>query len=264
LFTGWTLGGLMLAFIGKDFTLVVSFLLVTLSIISLFMIKVKAEPHVASVRGLFSRLTIGWGYVFKHQALRTLVLMDLIEASVGTIWIGAVTLTYAEQALGKDETWWGYINGTYYFGTIIGGFIVYRLAKIVELKLTTFMLLGSGMFGLLTFTYGFMSNPYLALLLVVFMGPSYQIRDLAQETMYQNSTDTNTLTKILAVRSTLVQLIFMISIVGIGVFTDLLGVRLVYILSGCVLMSSALFGFVQLKVRKLRQDLQKENQIDVN
>lgn len=119
------------------------------------------------------------------------------------------------------------------------------------MRLVTFMLLGSGLFGLLTFIYGFVPSPYLALLLIVFMGPSYQIRDLAQETIYQNSTDTNTLTKILAARSTLVQLVFILSIVAIGVLTDLLGVKLVYILSGCILMGSALMGLVQFKVRNV-------------
>lgn len=75
------------------------------------------------------------------------------------------------------------------------------------------------------------------------MGPSYQIRDLSQETMQQNCTDEQTLTKILAAKSTLIQLIYLISILGIGVLTDLIGVRLVYILSGGLLLFTSLFGY---------------------
>jgi hypothetical protein len=82
------------------------------------------------------------------------------------------------------------------------------------------------------------------------MGPAYQIRDLAQETMFQNSTDEKTLTKILAAKSALVQFIFIFSIVGIGTLTDLIGVRLVYILSGGLLIFSSIFGFIHLQLQR--------------
>jgi hypothetical protein len=82
------------------------------------------------------------------------------------------------------------------------------------------------------------------------MGPSYQFRDLALETMFQNSAGEKILTKILAAKNSLVQLIIIFSVIGIGLLTDLIGVRLVYILSGCLLMSSALFGFFHLYIRK--------------
>lgn len=91
------------------------------------------------------------------------------------------------------------------------------------------------------------------------MGPSYQMRDLAQETLFQNSTDEATLTKILAAKSTLIQLIFIISILGIGAFTDLIGVRLIYILSGCLLMFSSVYGFIQLHLWRKRYSLDQEN-----
>ncbi|WP_260631165.1 hypothetical protein [Bacillus sp. S/N-304-OC-R1] len=193
-----------------------------------------------------SRLTSGWKLLFLHQGLRVIVIMELIETFVGSIWIGAVTLAYVKEALGKGEAWWGYINGGYYFGAIIGGVFVYRFSKYMQGRLTGLMLLGSAAFGLFTFAYGFVSYPLLALLLVILMGPSFQIRDLAQETMFQNSADEGTLTRILAAKSTLVQFVFVLSIVGIGILTDIIGVRLVYILSGSLMLISSLFGFIQL------------------
>lgn len=259
LFAGWSFGGLLLAFLGIETTLGITFALVILSIVSLFNVKIKSSSTVEVKEGLIKRLTAGWKYLFLHKGLRILIIMDLMEAWVGTIWIGAVTLTYAEEALGKGETWWGYINGGYYFGTILGGFLVFRLSKIMQGRLTTFMLIGSGVFGILTFTYGFISNPFLALILVILMGPSYQIRDLAQETMFQNSTDEKTLTKILAAKSTLVQFIFIFSIIGIGALTDLIGVRFVYIFSGCLLIFSSVFGFINLFVRKQGVSLETES-----
>jgi hypothetical protein len=258
LFAGWTFGGLLLALLTKEIILIITFILIFLSIASLFFVKVNQAPRIKSSEGLISRLTIGWKYLFQHKGLRIIIIMDLLEACVGTIWIGAITLAYVEDALGKSEVWWGYINGGYYLGTILGGILVFRLSNKIQGRLTPFMLSGSVAFGFLTFLYGFVSNPYLALFLVLLMGPSYQVRDLAQETMFQNSTDENTLTKILAAKSALIQFIFICSILGIGVLTDMIGVRLVYILSGSILMISSLFGFVQLIVRQNGSSLQKE------
>jgi MFS family permease len=259
LFAGWAFGGVLISILGKQITLGIAFFLILLSIGSLYIVRVNETSKIESKDGLISRLTAGWKYLLQHQGLRIIVIMDLMESFVGTIWIGAVTLTYVEEALGKGEAWWGYINGAYYLGTMIGGFIVYRLSNMMIGRLSIFMIFGSLMFGLLTFIYGFVSNPYLALCLVLLMGPSYQIRDLAQETMFQNSANEKTLTKILSARSALIQLTIIFSIITIGVLTDIIGVRLVYILSGCLLMSSALFGFVHLYVRKKGLSLESES-----
>lgn len=259
LFAGWTLGGVLLTFLGKEITLLITFVLILISVGCLSVLKVNHASSIKSQGRLISGFTTGWKYLFQHKGLRIVIIMDLMESWVGTIWIGAVTLTYVEEVLGKSETWWGYINGGYYLGTILGGFMVYRLAKVMKGRLTAFMLMGSAMFGLLTFAYGFASNSYLALFLVLLMGPSYQIRDLAQENMFQNSTDEKTLTKILAVRSTLVQFIFAFSIIAVGALTDLIGVRLVYILSGGLLIFSSLFGFVHLQIGKKGLSLETEN-----
>jgi len=125
LFAGWTLRGLSLSLLGEGITLGIVFSLLVLSIASLSMVKVDKTSKIEAKEGLYSRLTSGWKYLFQHQGLRVIIAMDVIEAFVGTIWIGAITLTYVEEALGKSETWWGYINGAYYLGTIAGGFIVY-------------------------------------------------------------------------------------------------------------------------------------------
>lgn len=249
LFTGWTFGGVLIAFLGKQPTLYITCGLILISIICLFLVNINQSTNIQAQSGLIERLTMGWKYLFNHKGLKVLIMMDLMEAWVGMIWIGAVTLTYVENALGKGETWWGYINGGYNLGTIIGGILVFRFSKIFQGRLTTFMLIGSVSFGLLTFAYGFVSSPVLALLLVLLMGPSYQMRDLAQETLFQNSTDEATLTKILAAKSTLIQLISIISILGIGALTDLIGVRLIYILSGCLMLLSSVFGYINLQLR---------------
>ena len=47
----------------------------------------------------------------------------LNETFAGTIWIGAITMAYVTTVLHKGEEWWGYINTSYYVGTLIGGLL---------------------------------------------------------------------------------------------------------------------------------------------
>ncbi|MFB6366219.1 hypothetical protein ACFCP7_19475 [Paenibacillus elgii] len=77
--------------------------------------------------------------------------------------------------------------------------------------------------------------------------------------MIQNSSDEHTLLKVAAARSILVQLISMLSISVIGIVKDVIGVRLVYIVSGCVLLVSSVYGFVQLQLRKKGALLEREH-----
>ncbi|MGM7681267.1 MFS transporter [Cytobacillus sp. Hm23] len=162
------------------------------------------------------------------------------------------------EVLNKGEAWWGYNNSGYYLGAIIGGILIYKLSTRVQGNLTIFMISGACLFGMLTFTYGLITNAYLALLLVVLMGPAYQMRDMAQVTMTQNSADERTLTKVMAAKSTLIQFISIVSMLGISLFTDWIGVKYVYIFAGILLISSALYGFIHLYILKKGVVLEKE------
>ncbi|MFD0589157.1 MFS transporter [Paenibacillus sp. GCM10027627] len=258
LFAGWTFGGMVLAFFGKQPTLLMTVLFLLLSVVCLLFIKGESSAPIQAKESAMAALTSGWKYLFSHKGLRVLISMDIVESFFGTIWIGAVTLAFVQEALGQDETWWGYINGGFYFGTILGGVLVYRMSKMMQGRLSLFMVVGSAAFGLLTFAYGFMTVPWIALVLIILMGPFYQMRDLTQETMFQNSADEQTLTKILAAKSALSNFIYVISIISIGVLTDLIGARLIYIVSGGLLFITALIAYHHLRIRKKGLSLEQE------
>lgn len=58
--------------------------------------------------------------------------MDLIETFAGTIWIGAITMAYVTTILHKGEEWWGYINTSYYVGTLIGGLLAWKMSSYIQ------------------------------------------------------------------------------------------------------------------------------------
>ncbi len=77
--------------------------------------------------------------------------MDLIETFAGTIWIGAITMAYVTTILHKGEEWWGYINTSYYVGTLIGGLLAWKMSSYIQNNLIRSMSISSLIFSILTF-----------------------------------------------------------------------------------------------------------------
>ncbi|MCY8233970.1 MFS transporter [Priestia endophytica] len=258
-FIGWSFGGFLLAFLGKGSTLIITLFLILISMILLLCIgTVYKSSHTLKQESVTFSLFNGWHYLFNDKKLRVLIIMDLIESWAGMIWIGAISLAFVQEALHKGETWWGYINGAYYLGSMIGGFVIYRMPIKLNKNLMLLMLLGATSFGFLTLLYGSVSSPILALILILFMGPSYILRDLCQETIFQNAADEHTLTKIMAARSTLIQFIFLLAIIGTGLIAEIFGARFVYLVAGILLLASVIYGFSHFWFQSNRANAKKE------
>lgn len=135
----------------------------------------------------------GWIYLWKIPTLRLVTLMDVIEGVAGSIWIGALTLIYVKEVLHQGEQWWGFINASYYAGTIMGGICTIWLARRIQKHLIASMAAGSFFFSLFTLLYGLTSAPFFALLLCAAMGP-------AQQTAFQTNIESAHLPKVYASR----------------------------------------------------------------
>ena len=161
--------------------------------ISLRSIHTERVIEPSSSKG--AALLEGWKLLFQNPSLRTVTCMDLIETFAGTIWIGAITMAYVTTVLHKGEEWWGFINTSYYVGTLIGGLLAWKMSTYIQNNLIRSMAIGSLMFSILTFLYGMTSSGFIALFLCVLMGPCYQIRDISQTTVLQSSVAPSLLSK---------------------------------------------------------------------
>ncbi|MDQ0719076.1 MFS family permease [Paenibacillus sp. W4I10] len=196
------------------------------------------QPHKSAVsRKVFRE---GWSILWKNPSLRLITLMDIAQALTGSIWIGAVTLAFAKEALGRGEGWWGLMNSSYAAGTMLGGILALALAKRIQKHLIASMTMGSLLFSLLTVVYGLNNLPWLALVLCILMGPVHQIRDVAQQIALQNSVPLESLTKVYATHGVLIPAVMSVSIVIFGLVADQLGVRWVYLIGGVLFIVSAL------------------------
>ncbi|MFD0771985.1 MFS transporter [Bacillus sp. CGMCC 1.60114] len=248
---GYTLTGFIVVKIGHNSTLLITTVLLWFSIICLYIAIRSLYNQVTENQGA-SKWTLmkeGWIHLWSNPTLRVVTLMDVIEGVASQIWVGAITLVYVKEILHKGEQWWGYINASYYIGTIVGGFITIYLAKKIQKNLILSMAIGSFLFSVLTLLYGLNSIPLLSLLLCIAMGPAYQIRDVAQQTAFQINIDVSLLPKVYASRGVLLSTISSLSIFIVGMIAEYLGIRMVYIFGAALICISAGLSFVLLKTK---------------
>ena len=242
--------------IGATSTLMINNILMIFGCIALhFSLRsIHTERIADSPSSKSTVLLEGWKLLFQNPSLRTVTYMDLIETFAGTIWIGAITMAYVTTILHKGEEWWGYINTSYYVGTLIGGLLAWKMSSYIQNNLIRSMSIGSLIFSILTFLYGMTSSGFIALFLCVLMGPCYQIRDISQTTVLQSSVAPSLLSKMYTAHGALLSTASGLSMLIIGIITDMFGVRTIYIIASILILCSACLSFSLLKYHKTEQN----------
>ncbi|WP_369899962.1 MFS transporter [Bacillus manliponensis] len=245
----YTFTSIIVIMISAPFTMIINNVCMILSCITLFIVTRNLQTEQTSEEQSIKTNTLkkSWSLLFQHPSLRTVTIMDMIESLAGTIWIGAVTMAFVTTVLQKGAEWWGYINTSYYIGTILGGLLAWRFSTYIQNNLIRSMAFGSLLFSILTFLYGINSSGFIALLLCIFMGPAYQFRDIAQTTVLQTSVAPSLLSNVYAAHHTLVSAMSGISMLCVGMIADLFGARTVYIVASFLILLSATLSFTLLK-----------------
>lgn len=258
---GYTFTGILVVKYSAKVMLIATCVILLISLFFLFhtrkIVKSKSDEQVTKSK--VGQLKQGWVILWKNRSVRIVTLMDVIEGMAGAVWIGAITLVYVNEVLNRSEDWWGFINSSYYIGTIIGGILALMITKIIQRNLIVSMAVGSFLFGIFTLLYGVNSTPWVALALCVLMGPAYQIRDIAQQTIIQTSVNTNELPKIYASHGILTSTSVSLSIFLVGLISDFFGVRVVYIFAGIVVLLSSFLSFALLKLEKKSETVQESS-----
>ncbi|MBY6038053.1 MFS transporter [Fictibacillus nanhaiensis] len=249
---GYTFTGFLVIQFGHMPTLITTAILLWLASISLYQTSRSFvdEQRVENRKSRWALIKEGWSLLWNNHTLRMVTIMDIIEGMAGTIWIGAITLVYVKEALNQSEEWWGFINSSYYIGTILGGFMTFWMAKWIQKHLIASMIIGSAFFSLFTLLYGLNSIPILSLILCVGMGPAYQLRDVAQQTAIQTGVDSSLLPKLYASRSIISSTVTSLSIAIVGLIADFLGIRWVYIFGSILIATSAFLALAIIRYQK--------------
>ncbi|CAH0344114.1 MFS transporter [Bacillus sp. CECT 9360] len=239
---GWSLGPIAVNYYGANWALIVSIGLLALSLFSSLQIK-TTKIKEAKKRPKWEVIKAGWFILFsKKNHMRTITTMDILEGIASGIWIGGITLVFVNEVLKKGEQWWGFINSSYYAGSILGGILITLFSIKLQKHLIKGIITGSFMVSILVLFYAINSTAWVALALVVLMGPFYQLRDISQQTYIQKVILDNTLSKLYAAKDNLYYLIFALSVFITGVISDYVGVVYVYYLAFFLYLTSTIFA----------------------
>ncbi|MCR8643588.1 MFS transporter [Paenibacillus sp. N1-5-1-14] len=264
-FGGWGIGGVVVAFLSSPPTLALVTALYAIALIFTLQIKdltdtssnpASSNQQTSSTSSTkpsrMDSIREGWAALWNNRRLRTIFVMDIIDGLCGAIWIGAFTLVFVQEVLHQNDAWWGFINASYFVGTILGGFIVMALVKKLDGKLPIFMIIGTIGYGVMTMIFAMTTNLILILLIVIAMGPMVQLRTSSRTTLIQRSVSVDLLPKVLSAETTLIYALFGVSVLLCGILIDLWGSAVMYIVAGGISVLAGLIGIV------LRKSLQNE------
>lgn len=263
LLMGWALGGILIAYFGDTTLLFISFILLCISLFSLKFVHLPTDTNSPMKKSKkFAVFYESWMVLFTHPKVKGITLMDIIYGFGGSVWIGAVTLAFVTEVYHLGEAWWGYINAAYFSGTILGGLIIWKLAKHVQNNFIKSILISSLILGILIFSYGVITLPHLGVILVVMMGPFFQLMGISTRSYLQHELNKEELPAVFASRATLNQIIFSLSIFLIGVIVDVFGPQIAYLFAGSLLFCSTFIGAASF--RKNRKTIKGEMEKDIH
>ena len=234
---------------------------------SLFLLLISAQDLVWIVAGLFilastllcrlddvasstieqnsnwDQLKKGWVSLTSTPVLRQIAKIDILETIAGAVWIAAIILVFVTEALNRDEQWWGFINGAYFFGLIIGSICCVKYASDIERKLGSFIFLSSMATFLVTLLFSFNHMPSFAMLLSLLIGFFGQLKSIPQQTIIQMSVPREDLSSVYTSLGAISTGMFGLASLAMGIAADLFGVRAVFVISGVLLGLTSLLVF---------------------
>lgn len=270
-FAGWGLSGIIIVWIGTTSTLLLTAVIYALAALLTMRIKepqtgkasIQPADNTAGSLPVPSRgsvLTEGWKIIWRTPSLRALTAIDAIDMLGGSVWVGAFTLIFVQEALGQGEEWWGFINSIYFAGTIGGGLLVISSVRRIGSRLLRYMLIGMAGYGLLTFLYAINTHLIAALILVLVMGPFTELSAVTRRTLVQHSVNSEQLPKVLSAQAAILHLFFCISLLGMAWAAETFGIVKLYVFAACLTCSAVVVGILYAKFLRNVEESSSRNE----
>ncbi len=230
----WIVGSMFLIVMSsQQLVWLVGLLFVVASILLCFLEDVnqnRTEP-----KGKFEQIKEGWVTIINTPVLKRIAWIDFFETIAGTVWIAAILYVFVSDGLNVDEKWWGFINGAFFLGLILGSVYCIKYANFIEKRLGTFIFLGSLLSFVVTLLFSINSIPIIALILSLFVGVFAQIKSIPQQSIIQTSVSKEQLTTVYTSLGAIGTGMFGIGSLVMGLLADFMGIRFVFIISGVLL-----------------------------
>lgn len=227
----WFVGSLFLIIMSSHQIVWLVSCLFALSTIMLCFLE-NVEQQKLELESKLNQIKRGWNTLFHTPVLRKITRMEILETIAETVWIAAILYVFISEALNVNEKWWGFINGSFFLGLIIGSLYCIRISSIIDKKVGKIILIGSFLSCLVTILFSITNSPIIALLLSLGVGLFGQIKNIPQQTVIQTSIPKEKLPTVYTSLGAVSTGVFGISSLVMGILSDLLGVRSVFLISG--------------------------------
>lgn len=231
----WMLGTSLLIFFSiYQLILFDTFLFFLASLILVSLPKTKRNDY--KNRSIWVELFNGWYFIVKEPLVRMIVGMDILESIANTAWLSAIVLVFVREAMNVSDSWWGYINATYFAGALIGSFCVIRFSLKFEKNEASAVIIGSIWGGLATIAVILVKNNLFILFLSVSIGIFSQIKNIPQASLLQQRIPSERLMPIYAASGILNSGAFALAALFMGQIADIFDVKIVFVCSGILLI----------------------------
>ncbi|MDR7236506.1 MFS transporter [Neobacillus drentensis] len=250
----WFVGSLLLIILSSHQLIWFAGCLFVVSSILLCFLENVSHP-ISEPKGKLEQMKKGWKTLSDTPVLRTIAWIDVFETIAGTVWIAAIILVFVSDALNVDEKWWGFINGSFFLGLILGSICCFKFSNVIEKRLGTFILMGSIVCCFDSLLFSLNSIPVAALLLSLCIGLFGQIKNIPQQTVIQTSVSKEHLATVYTSLGAIGTGFFGVGSLVMGLLADWLGIRIVFAISGLLLaiVSSIVYKNKQLFVRNVME-----------
>ncbi|MCY9393421.1 MFS transporter, partial [Bacillus haynesii] len=130
-------------------------------------------------------------------------------------------------------------------------------------RLGLMIVLGSVSMGITTLLFAYSSNPLLSVTLCIMMGPLYQVRDVSQTVILQDTLTDEERAPVTAAKNTVLAAWSILTIAIMGALADLIGVRSVFIAAAVLYAGTAAAIFFVRDLRTYSQSARQQTKGEI-
>jgi MFS family permease len=239
---GYTLGGLITTTSGPNLLASINLGLFLLAAGSASFIGVIATgARVVAHLPFWRNVADGFAYLREHRLARTLITVEFIESWPHGVWTAALMLSFTVQALGAGVDAWGYQSGAFFAGQLLGAILALAFARRLGKRPGWIIIANGFLMGALTLAYATSTSVIVAILVSMAFGPSFALRDVAQDSLLQTSVSSDMLGRVYALREMFARMAFLAGGLLFSQLADSIGIREIYAIAALLYGMTALY-----------------------
>lgn len=225
------------------------YMLAVLSAMLIVIPKRKKIGDAGEQESFWSSMKSGWVYLRKHPIARSLTVMETIEHLPHGLWTGALLLAFVSIALQGDASDWGYLVTGYFSGMILGSLMSLAFSNWIRRFTGRIIILNAFSVGLLTMAFASSQNVWMVVAWSFIFGVSNAIRDVAQDSLLQDTTAEDQLGRVYTTREMLREAVFMFAGIFFAWLSGFIFIRTIYFIGGILYILTGFYGLSRKALR---------------